>query len=46
MSDSAAWALRCVKASGLREAVEALEDIDPDDIREWLLTRAEELESK
>ena len=47
MSDEAtAWTIRVVKAAALREAAEALEDIDPDDIREWLITRAEKLENK
>lgn len=43
-NDSLSFALRCVKAQALREAVEALEDVDPDDIREWLTARADALE--
>lgn len=41
-----AWVIRCAKAAGLREAVVALDDVDPDDVREWLTARAEELEKR
>lgn len=50
MSESAAWALRCVKASALREAAEEFDLFDSDYDRAlvaaWLTERAEKLESK
>jgi len=33
------------KAQALYEALEDLEDIDPDDIREWLKERADKIEA-
>lgn len=36
--------VRAIKAQALREAVDALEDVDPDDVREWLSERADGLD--